>query len=124
MTVIQNPANQGKQVTFVGHSLGGGLATAAAAVFQRPAVTFNAAGVHPWTVSEHGRGTLDNINQLVDAFRVQGEFLSTIQDSWSVTGLLMPNSQGTAYWLAANPAHSFATRHKMVDSVIPALNAA
>ncbi|MCY2984883.1 MAG: Ig-like domain-containing protein [Planctomycetota bacterium] len=124
MKIIDDPANLGKEIIFVGHSLGGGLATAAAAVFQRSAVTFNAAGVHPWTVSEHGRGTLDNINQLVDAYRVQGEFLSTIQDSLSFTGLMMPNSQGTAYWLAANPAHSFATRHKMVDSVIPALNAA
>lgn len=124
MKIIDAPANQGKEIIFVGHSLGGGLATAAAAVFQRSAVTFNAAGVHPWTVSEHGRGTLDNINQLVDAYRVQGEFLSTIQDSLSFTGLMMPNSQGTAYWLAANPAHDFGTRHKMVASVIPALNAA
>ncbi len=124
MKIIDAPANQGKEIIFVGHSLGGGLATAAAAVFQRSAVTFNAAGVHPWTVSEHGRGTLDNINQLVDAYRVQGEFLSTLQDSLSFTGLMMPNSQGTAYWLAANPAHDFGTRHKMVDSVTPALNAA
>ncbi len=119
--IIDNPVNQGKQIIFVGHSLGGGLATAAAAIFQRPGITFNGAGVHPWTVSEYG-GNLDNINQLVDAYRVQGEFLSTLQDSWSVTGLLMPNSQGTAYWLPSNANDNFGVRHKM-QAIFDGLNA-
>ena len=119
--VINDPANQGKQIVFVGHSLGGGLATAASAVFQRPGVTFNGAGAHPWTVSAYG-GNLDNINQLVESYRVQGEFLSTIQDSLSITGLLMPNSQGTPYWLPADPNANFGIRHKM-QAVFDGLNA-
>ena len=119
--VINDPLNQGKQITFVGHSLGGGLATAAAAVFQRPGITFNAAGAHPWTVSKYG-GNLKNINQLVEAYRVQGEFLSTLQDSQSITGLLMPDSQGTPFWLPSNPNEDFFVRHNM-KAIFDGLNA-
>ena len=63
------------RLTFTGHSLGGGLATAAALHTNRPAVTFNAAGVNSWTTN------LSNASRLITNYRVKGEVLSTLQDS-------------------------------------------
>lgn len=42
----------GVNVAFTGHSLGGGLASAAALATGRVAVTFDAAGLHPHTAAE------------------------------------------------------------------------
>jgi hypothetical protein len=64
---------------------------------------------------------LNNINQLIDACCVQGEFLSTLQDSMSIVGMLMPDSNGTSYWIKADPAMNFANRHKM-GAVLDGLN--
>jgi RHS repeat-associated protein len=52
--LTQKVAMHYDKLTLVGHSLGGGLATAAALVTQIPAVTFNAAGVHENTVKQYG----------------------------------------------------------------------
>ena len=62
----------GGNVLFVGHSLGGGLASAAAMVTGANAITFNAAGLHPWTASG-GRPQ-------IAALYIQGEILSLVQD--------------------------------------------
>ncbi len=78
----------GKIDRFVGHSLGGGLASAAAIVFnRRPATTFNAAGLNVDFVAKYGKN-LAGADQFIDAYRVQGEFLSTVQDAsfwWMIT---------------------------------------
>ena len=42
------------RLTLTGHSLGGGLAAAASAAAGVPAVTFNAAGLHPRTLDREG----------------------------------------------------------------------
>lgn len=108
--IAENPNNE---IIFVGHSLGGGLATSAAAVTGRNAVTFNAAGVHPHTVGRYG-ASLIGINYLVDAFRVKGEFLSTLQDAASVSGYVMPNGNGMRYNLQASAGKSLFELHKMI----------
>jgi RHS repeat-associated protein len=88
----------GYKLTLAGHSLGGGLATAAAVDNNRPAVTFNAAGVNGWTTN------LANAASLITNYRVQGEILSTLQDS-PFYGWLAPNSNpGPTYWLRARSA--------------------
>lgn len=46
--------NQYKNLSFAGHSLGGGIAAAASAVTGRAATVFNAAGVHANTVARFG----------------------------------------------------------------------
>lgn len=64
---------QSGKVSFVGHSLGGGLASAASAFTGRPATTFNAAGLHPNTVPR-------NIgNAPIDSWYVKGEALTLAQ---------------------------------------------
>lgn len=70
-------------VLFVGHSLGGGLASAAAVATGSRAITFNAAGLHPNTIS----GTHGGIR----AHYIRGDILSTLQDWTPFT----PNAMGT-----------------------------
>lgn len=48
---VGDPANP--RVSFAGHSLGGGLASAAAQASGLPANTFNAAGLHPATMARY-----------------------------------------------------------------------
>ena len=71
----------GDKVFFTGHSMGGGLAAAASLVANRPAVTFNSAGVHPTTLEGFD---LDDaaINERLKSiinYYVPGEWLSTLQ---------------------------------------------
>jgi hypothetical protein len=66
-------AKTGGNVTFTGHSLGGGLASAAAMATGGKAITFNASGVHPFTIS--GPRTQ------ISALWLQGDILTAIQDS-------------------------------------------
>jgi len=80
----------GSNLSFTGHSLGGGLAAAASLVTHLPATTFNPAGVHINTVSPYGvtaaqMGTKNNIT----AYRVQGEFLTSY-----VNGVVGPSTNG------------------------------
>ena len=66
---------------ITGHSLGGGLATAAAlaiAEAEERAITFNAAGVSDESAKKFGL-TLARANYVVTAYRVDGEALSTGQ---------------------------------------------
>lgn len=65
------------KLSFTGHSLGGGLASAAARATGQPATTFNAAGLHNKTV------TLP-VYAPIDAVRVKGEVLTAIQSSLPV----------------------------------------
>nr|WP_241148290.1 hypothetical protein [Xanthomonas campestris]WVL60695.1 hypothetical protein LLE68_021145 [Xanthomonas campestris pv. barbareae] len=70
---------------IAGHSLGGGMGSAASAVSGAPATTFNAAGLHPVTAQRfalaNGLPTYDTANTVV-AYQVQGEMLNNgIQDN-------------------------------------------
>lgn len=74
----------GNNLVITGHSLGGGLAAAAAAKYNIAAVTFNAAGVHDDTLRA---ANLDpaTVKQEADAgeiraYSVDGEILSSLQD--------------------------------------------
>ena len=71
----------GDKVIFTGHSMGGGLAAAASIVANRPAVTFNSAGVHPATLEEFGLddATVDERLKVIENYYVPGEWLSTLQ---------------------------------------------
>jgi hypothetical protein len=79
-------------VKFVGHSLGGGLASAASHATGLPATTFNAAGLH-----------LFNRNIFnpppIDAVRVRGEILTTVQSAIP----LAPAAVGSVYRLDPPP---------------------
>jgi Protein of unknown function (DUF2974) len=70
-------------VMMTGHSLGGGLASAAAIASGRDASTFNAAGLSSATIANANKTRTDaGIGRAteVQAFYVRGEVLSAIQD--------------------------------------------
>lgn len=73
----------GGRVEFTGHSLGGGLASAAAGVSGQRAWTFNAAGLHPETVPNHvgPGGMVYDANRLTVAFQVDGDILTEFQQA-------------------------------------------
>jgi hypothetical protein len=82
-----------RDVTFVGHSLGGGLASLESLKTQDLAITFNSAGLNPLTLG----GTSDsNASNLIQAYYVGGEILSTVQD-YSV----LASAEGTRIELPA-----------------------
>lgn len=86
------------RVSFTGHSLGGGLASAAAIASGRPADTFNAAGLHGATVAKaESIRTENGVNTQarIVAHYVKGEILSRVQDgSFGVAFQDLPSAFG------------------------------
>lgn len=64
-------------VDITGHSLGGGMASAASVASGNAATTFNAAGLHPKTVGRYGGSPQSSP---VQAYRVSGEVLTGVQE--------------------------------------------
>ncbi len=64
------------RVQFTGHSLGGGLASAASAATGAEATTFNAAGLHPDTAEQMGSRPAN-----IQAWHNESDPLSTLQDA-------------------------------------------
>ncbi|AUX44039.1 phospholipase [Sorangium cellulosum] len=122
----------GGSVDYTGHSLGGGLASAAATAGGSQGWTFNAAGLHSGTVTGYG-GTERPAD--IAAYRVDDELLTGLQEQgWKGTRLayrvgglwgavakiglsaLMPNAVGKKHDL---PGSSFDPyhRHLMPDVI-------
>lgn len=96
------------QVTITGHSLGGGLASAAALASGRDAQTFNAAGLSDATIRQadaiRGNGPAPKIA----AFYVRGEILSAIQDGGDrVAGAIIGGIPGA---ILADAPEAYGTR--------------
>jgi len=68
---------QGADVVFTGHSLGGGMASAASSASGLPGYTFNAAGLNANTVTHYGGAAHDSN---ISAYRVSGEILTALQE--------------------------------------------
>nr|CBX82460.1 hypothetical protein EAIL5_3640 [Erwinia amylovora ATCC BAA-2158] len=66
-------------IDISGHSLGGGMASAASIASGKAAWTFNAAGMNAGTVEKYG-GTLVGSAKNIQAYRVEGELLTKIQE--------------------------------------------
>ena len=98
------------ELTFVGHSLGGGEAAANAFATGRDAITFNAAGVSPFTMGK-------NNNSQIDAYILLSDPLNTIQNSFSKVGLLMPDVDGKRHPLMPQDFSSVVNGHSM-DNVL------
>ncbi|MDH5857378.1 PAAR-like domain-containing protein [Lampropedia aestuarii] len=135
----------GASVEIAGHSLGGGLASAASQASGMPATTFNAAGLHRSTVERYGASVHPTE---IQAYRVDGEILTGVQESgwrgtaavasagfavggikgaavgvlaqWGLSGL-MPNAAGTPYPVDGSGINPI-DRHGM-DQVIDGIEA-
>ncbi|MEO9383762.1 lipase family protein [Chromobacterium phragmitis] len=79
-TTLERNENFNDNLKFTGHSLGGGLASMAAAVTKLHAITFNPAGVDSLVVKKMG-GSLQDIDQRVDGYYLNGEILHRVQSS-------------------------------------------
>jgi pimeloyl-ACP methyl ester carboxylesterase len=85
--ISQLDAFDDNNVTIVGHSLGGGLASAAAVVIGFPAYTFNAAGMNSNTLNEQlyvgSTANYNNAASFIKAYYVDKDVLSAFQDNFS-----------------------------------------
>jgi hypothetical protein len=90
-------ASTGSKVQIVGHSLGGGLASAAQGASGLPCSTYNAAGLNSGTVqrylTELHVDTPPADPSTINAIRVKGEVLTKTQEE-GVTGMLAADAVG------------------------------
>lgn len=78
--------DSGMDVDFVGHSLGGGMTSAAATAAGLPGYTFNASGLHPETVGRYGGTNTTPSPENIQAYRVEDEMLTGLQEQgWKGT---------------------------------------
>lgn len=88
----------GDRLVLTGHSLGGGLAAAAALASDTPAVTFNAAGVHDRTLEREGLDPKEArayANEgLVRSYAVKNELLTYLQEDNFPLKYAMPDAPG------------------------------
>ncbi|MGF6666039.1 hypothetical protein QF000_007707 [Paraburkholderia atlantica] len=78
-----------ERIDITGHSLGGGLCSAASLASGKDCWSFNAAGLHPKTVEHYGgQVTPSSIN----AYHVNGDILTVVQ-TWTA----LPVAAGTPY---------------------------
>ena len=81
----------GAEVTFTGHSLGGGTASANALALRKYAITFNAAGLSSFTKDNLKLASVKSTK--IDAFAISGEAITTYQ---AIIGL---KPEGKMHWL-------------------------
>jgi predicted alpha/beta-fold hydrolase len=103
-------------LTFTGHSLGGGLASAAALETGRNAITFNAAGISPNTATIYG-WDLNAPNTNVRSYYIPGEVLTNVQRN--IAGWIRLKRPGTQIALPV-PSGGKLKLHGM-DSVLSAM---
>ena len=94
-----------RSVETTGHSLGGGLASAATAVTGTKGYTFNAAGLHVNTVKrppyQVSRAAMHEQGALIDAYRSTSDPLNNAQKASLLTrGVVLPKALGVPYLMA------------------------
>jgi len=99
--LMNNAAFNASNIYITGHSLGGGLASAASMASGFHAYTFNAAGLHPLTVSGLDNNNLSNANSLVTSYKVDWDILSWGQYvggwlNYAFDGTVVPTAIGTS----------------------------
>ena len=86
-------ASQGASLEFTGHSLGGGLASAAAMSTGLPATVFNAARVSQGTMDRYG---LSPVGARIENNYVEGEILTGVQEHAASIGFVAGSLGGPA----------------------------
>lgn len=106
-------AKKGADAHIVGHSLGGGLASAAQGGSGLTASTYNAAGLHPETVKNYSEDDRHKAAEpdKITAIRLKGEVLTKTQES-GMTGLLANRAVGNKRDLDASHDDAYFNRLK------------
>jgi len=91
-----------KTITATGHSLGGGMAVAAASTkYVSSAVVFNPAGVHKDTYTAIG-GDVNIVQNKVKSYSSRGDLLTNFQD---MLNFMLPTAVGERYVIEGGGAH-------------------
>ena len=95
VTIGSKLKQSGMEVEIAGHSLGGGLSSAASKAGGFKATTFNSAGLHHKTVERYGipkarQGSNDDITR----YRIDGELLTFLQEDIPLVSRLAPSAVG------------------------------
>jgi RHS repeat-associated protein len=105
---------EGAELTFTGHSLGGGEAALNAILTDRSAITFNAAGVSDITKYKEGRWYTPLLSEEnIDAYILKSDPLNYIQN----LAPLLPDVNGNRHYLTPKDASSYYNGHSM-DNVL------
>lgn len=113
-TRLKSEASGGFEIA--GHSLGGGMASAASAVTGAPATTFNAAGLHPQTAARYGKDNglpTFNTRDTVHTYETSGEVLNDVQNGLQ----RLSDRQRQDFGLLANEA-TLLLRQPMMQGVV------
>ncbi|WP_404335010.1 hypothetical protein AB2M62_14985 [Sphingomonas sp. MMS12-HWE2-04] len=122
LEIGKKAARSGAEISFVGHSLGGGLAAEAAIASGRSADTFNAAGLHSSSIAKAqavaeaaGRGA-----SAVNNYRVHGEILTGIQEGGDrviggALGGLFGGAGAVSGALLADAPPAYGAQHDLPD---------
>lgn len=105
--VKKGSERQGKQLTIAGHSLGGGLATAAGAATGSKTYAFCPAGVHPNTYKKYGVQNPDTSK--VHTYYSNQDFLNMASNNLS----LMPKAAGERIMLHTLDSFDFTKGHDL-----------
>ena len=105
--VKKGSERQGKQMTIAGHSLGGGLATAAGAATGSKTYAFCPAGVHPNTYKMYGVKNPDTSK--VHTYYSNQDFLNMASNNLS----LMPKAAGERIMLNTLDSFDFTKGHDL-----------
>ena len=105
--VKKGSERQGKQLTIAGHSLGGGLATAAGAATGSKTYAFCPAGVHPNTYKMYGVKNPDTSK--VHTYYSNQDFLNMASNNLS----LMPKAAGERIMLNTLDSFDFTKGHDL-----------
>jgi type VI secretion system secreted protein VgrG len=122
-TIAEKLSDQNIAFEISGHSLGGGLGSAAAQVSGMDATTFNSAGLNKKTIPQDAISATANPETKINAYRLDGDILTYLQEDAFVIRRLMSPAIGKKITIP-NEKHdaSRLDRHGM-DHVIPALEA-
>lgn len=104
-----NAAYGPDNASIAGHSLGGGLASAASLATGLPANTFNAAGLSDYTMEKYGLDP-SQAGGLIDAYQTDGEVLTWVQEH-SPLSPLAPDAVGTTH---STPAYDYNEQTKQL----------
>lgn len=107
--------NTGEELTFTGHSLGGGLAALNSNLTRNKAITFNAAGVGMATKLREGGVTAAlRTEGLIKAYIMITDPLNNLQNNnISVLGILMPDVNGKRHYINPTSNASRFNGHSM-----------
>ena len=110
----------GSDFGIVGHSLGGGQASAASAVTGMPAITFNSSGLNPVTAQrfaeKQGISVFDT-DKTITAYQVKGEVLTDGQAMIGRMDALQRMQMGTVATMAADVSRLPEARQLMVTKL-------